>query len=416
METLLLLEDEHMRDMGMPIGHALKLKKKLKECEPEDACPQDRPQDPAISEDVKEHSTDYGKQPSDYVRPASLKVNSPAALAVVPSPQPQPTPGGSLSHEMIDSVKASWILVTDLGLENVAELLYKNLFQVAPVTKEVFPLSVRMRHRDWASPKDEDPNDPGDSPALRKLFCKVLEAVGTAVAGLQDMKTLVPHLTALGMRHINYNMKAEYFQYGGQAVLLTLKAGLGNAFTKDVELAWGMVYDFVSAAIVSGLHMAQAREAELKQLMAEKSSDTSERGSSGKLSNCDPYSARDLPKAMSVPEDLGHGAKVSPQAPSQPEEEFPKALTQPEEEFPPYQKQPSIRKRLVPAASFAAASGPRAHHDDIEYQYRADWHWHHAIQEKVRVFESPPREPPQRKELPTLLTAFASEIRGRVCR
>jgi len=284
------------------------------------------------------------------------------------------------------------------------------------VTKEVFPLSVRMRHRDWASPKDEDPNDPGDSPALRKLFCKVLEAVGTAVAGLQDMKTLVPHLTALGMRHINYNMKAEYFQYGGQAVLLTLKAGLGDAFTKDVELAWGMVYDFVSAAIVSGLHMAQAREAELKQLMAEKSSHTSERGSSGKLSNCEPNSARDLPKAMSVPEDLGHGARVSPQALSQPEEEFPKSLSQPDEEFPPYQKQPSLRKGLLSATSFAATSAPRAHHDDIEYQYRSDWHWHHAIQEKVKVFESPQRESPQRKELPTLLTAFSSEIRGRVCR
>merc|ERR1712083_1179895 len=99
---------------------------------------------------------------------------------------------------------------------------------------------------------------------------------------------------------------------------------------------------------------------------------------------------------MSVPEDLGNGARVSPQAPPQPAEELPKALSQPEEEFPPYQtppyqtplyqKQPSLRKRVLPATSFAAASDPRAHHDDIEYQYRADWHWHHAIQEKVRVY------------------------------
>jgi len=295
--------------------------------------------------------------------------------------------------------------VCALGLENVAEIFYKNLFQVAPVTKQLFPLDVRMRHRDWASPKEEDPDDPTDSPALRKLFCKVLEAVGTAVAGLQDMKSLVPHLTALGMRHINYNMKAEYFAYGGEAVILTLKAGLGELFTKDVELAWGMVYDFVSATIISGLHMAQAREAELKILLAEKN-----------------------PQAHTATTPGRDGGNVSLPERSNVAFEIPKSTShtsQPEEEFPPatYQKQPSLQKRIL-SATATSAPPPVCPSPKDGFKYHGsdgidDWHWQHAAEdvEKQASFQPPRRLPSsERSEMPTLLTAFASEIRSRVCR
>eukprot|EP00441_Pelagodinium_beii_P034350 CAMPEP_0197630234 /NCGR_PEP_ID=MMETSP1338-20131121/7789_1 /TAXON_ID=43686 ORGANISM="Pelagodinium beii, Strain RCC1491" /NCGR_SAMPLE_ID=MMETSP1338 /ASSEMBLY_ACC=CAM_ASM_000754 /LENGTH=419 /DNA_ID=CAMNT_0043201419 /DNA_START=29 /DNA_END=1288 /DNA_ORIENTATION=+ len=211
METLAMLEEDHMRDMGMPLGHILKLRKRL---------------------DARSH---------------------------MPCRQP------GLSYDSLASVTRSWLLVQAWGLERVAEIFYKNLFKVAPVTKKLFPLPVRLRHRDWTSPEVEDPNEPDDSPALRKLFCRILEAIGSAVAGLQDIKTLVPHLTALGMRHMHYNMKAEYFHHAGGALMMTLESMQG-VFTPDVKLAWGVAYDLISASIVSGLNMAQAREAEIKAL------------------------------------------------------------------------------------------------------------------------------------------------------
>merc|ERR1719230_600404 len=115
------------------------------------------------------------------------------------APDPVPAEQDGLSAQTVDSVKRSWAVVESLGSEVVAELFYKNLFQVAPATKELFPIAVRNRHRDWACGEEENEDDPVDSPALRKLFAKVLDAVGTAVAGLQDVASLVPHLTALGM-------------------------------------------------------------------------------------------------------------------------------------------------------------------------------------------------------------------------
>eukprot|EP00930_Biecheleria_cincta_P074826 TRINITY_DN6203_c0_g1_i1.p1 TRINITY_DN6203_c0_g1~~TRINITY_DN6203_c0_g1_i1.p1 ORF type:complete len:280 (+),score=72.14 TRINITY_DN6203_c0_g1_i1:380-1219(+) len=175
-----------------------------------------------------------------------------------------------LSLQIIVSVKQSWTIVESLGSEVVAELFYKNLFKIAPMTKELFPIAVRNRHRDWASREEEDENDPVNSPALRKLFGKVLDAVGTAVAGLQDMTSLVPHLTALGMRHVNYSTNPEHFVYGGQALLVTLRAGLGDLYTPDVEIAWKLVYDFISATIIAGLKMAREKQEEINFILRRK--------------------------------------------------------------------------------------------------------------------------------------------------
>ena len=35
------------------------------------------------------------------------------------------------------------------------EILYKHLFRIAPVTKKLFPLSVRMKYRDWTNSTEE---------------------------------------------------------------------------------------------------------------------------------------------------------------------------------------------------------------------------------------------------------------------
>jgi len=253
METILLLDEKNMRDLGMTPGQVWKCKRSLSALT--------RPTDSAkqiYGEETKTQKHDQAALP--------LPAESTAQLA----PAPVPAEKAGLSVQTIDSVKKSWAVVESLGIEVVAELFYKNLFQVAPVTKELFPMAVRNRHRDWACEEEEDEDDPVNSPALRKLFAKVLDAVGTAVAGLQDIASLVPHLTALGMRHVNYNTTPEHFAYGGQALLITLRAGLGELYTPDVEAAWKLVYDFVSATLVAGTDMAREKQEEINIILRRK--------------------------------------------------------------------------------------------------------------------------------------------------
>jgi len=389
LETLKMLEEDHMKDIGMPLGHILKLKNKLKDMSLNEA---------EASDSKDRFREDCGTAAAAQSAPA-LRVKNAEVICLPPPPSPAAMQG-SLSHEMIDSVKRSWLIVKNLGMENVAKLLYKKLFQVAPETKKLFPLSVRMRYRDWASPKEEDPEDPDNSPALQKLFCKVLEAVGTAVAGLLDMNALVPHLTALGMRHINYNMKAEYFEYGGQAVILTLKAGLGELFTPNVELAWSMVYDFVSATIISGLHMAQQRQAEIKAALVEMSASHERQVSPAAHSLSSVQKALQPEEESSPP--VAFGPKVlqseeESRRQSSPTRDIPKEISQS------CQKQMSLQK------SFSLKGK-----DGSKYKYTEDWHWQKTGTGTGKEQERHPRSE-ERSELPTLLTAFSAEIRSRVC-
>jgi len=159
------------------------------------------------------------------------------------------------------TVQMSWVLVKDMGTDVVGEIFYKKFFKAEPESKALFPLRVRARYRDWTSGIDEDQDDLDNSPALRKLWAKVIDAVGSAVAGLQDVGKLVPMLQKLGMRHVNYGMKVEYFRVAEKILIEVLKEGLADKFTPEIEQAWVMVYSFMSATMIAGLESAR-REAE----------------------------------------------------------------------------------------------------------------------------------------------------------
>ncbi|CAL1166582.1 unnamed protein product [Cladocopium goreaui] len=86
---------------------------------------------------------------------------------------------------------------------------------------------------------------------------------------MQDMNKMVPALTELGLRHVNYNVKEEHFQVFEKALMLTLREGLGDLFTKEVEFAWNMAFNFMTATMMSGIRSAQnavrSRQAESKE-------------------------------------------------------------------------------------------------------------------------------------------------------
>jgi serine/threonine protein kinase len=162
---------------------------------------------------------------------------------------------------MLTLVQRSWLHVQQVGADVVGEILYKKFFELVPESKILFTMEVRNRYKDWSSTEEEDETDLYNSPAMRRLWGKVVNAVGSAVAGLQDINKLVPLLTSLGMRHVGYGIPEEYFEIGGKALALTLKEGLGELYTPDVEHAWTMVYGFISATMVNGLRIRKAEMA-----------------------------------------------------------------------------------------------------------------------------------------------------------
>lgn len=98
-------------------------------------------------------------------------------------------------------------------------------------------------------------------PALRRLFKedmteqrrKLMQMLGTAVAGLRDWDRLAPAVQALGQRHVGYGVTAADYDTVGAALLATLEKGLGADFTPEVREAWVACYTAIAGEMTRGV-------------------------------------------------------------------------------------------------------------------------------------------------------------------
>lgn len=96
-------------------------------------------------------------------------------------------------------------------------------------------------------------------PSLERLFkgdmgeqgAKLMDMLAVAVQNLDHPEKLIPVLESLSQRHISYNVEADHYNTVGQALLDTLKKGLGDDFTTPVRSAWESVYGLVSTTMIN---------------------------------------------------------------------------------------------------------------------------------------------------------------------
>ncbi len=138
-----------------------------------------------------------------------------------------------LTEEQKAAIVRSWRLVLPIS-ETAAELFYRRLFELDPASRDLFPQDMAAQRRklmqtlhfvvkalDWPESAWADEIDPQED-----LFLVVL---------------------ALGRRHRRlYQVKDEQYELVGAALLWTLDQGLGEAFTPEVQAAWGRVYTLLA--------------------------------------------------------------------------------------------------------------------------------------------------------------------------
>jgi hemoglobin-like flavoprotein len=122
-------------------------------------------------------------------------------------------------------VRETWKQVMPIA-DTVADLFYRRLFQIDPATRELFRAT--------------------DMFAQRK---KLLQTLGFAVSGLDNLDVLLSTVEDLGRRHARYGVTDKHYDYVGAALLWTLEQGLGRAWTPEVEQAWAEVYGLLSAVM-----------------------------------------------------------------------------------------------------------------------------------------------------------------------
>ncbi len=122
-----------------------------------------------------------------------------------------------MTPEQIKLVQESWASVKPIS-EKAAELFYGKLFELNPAYRELFPEDMVEQGR------------------------KLMAMINTAVNSLNNLEAVVPAVEEMGKRHVGYGVKEEDYDVVGEALLWTLGAGLGDAFTDEVKQAWTDTY------------------------------------------------------------------------------------------------------------------------------------------------------------------------------
>jgi hemoglobin-like flavoprotein len=110
------------------------------------------------------------------------------------------------------------------------ELFYARLFEVAPEVRGMFADDV--------------------SPQAKKLMA----VLGVVVRGLADLNRIIPAVETLARTHVDYGVKAAHYAAVGAALIETLRAGLGDAFTPDVRAAWDEAYATLAEVMIKAAY------------------------------------------------------------------------------------------------------------------------------------------------------------------
>jgi len=132
-----------------------------------------------------------------------------------------------MTNEQIKLVQDSFRQVSPIS-ETAAQLFYARLFELDPDLELLFKGNLTEQGR------------------------KLMQMLGLAVSSLDRMEQLLPVVRSLGTRHVGYGVRDKDYDTVGRALLWTLRKGLGEAFTPDVEAAWSNVYVTLASEMQSG--------------------------------------------------------------------------------------------------------------------------------------------------------------------
>lgn len=132
-------------------------------------------------------------------------------------------------HDDITRIRSSWakaITAKDI----LGDIFYGILFEIAPHTRPLFSQSLDDQGR------------------------KLVQTLSWIVDHLEQEDTLMEAASALAIRHVKYEVLPEHYAAVGEALIATLQAGLGDAFSTQDQEAWTRVYGQLSSAMIEAAY------------------------------------------------------------------------------------------------------------------------------------------------------------------
>ena len=144
------------------------------------------------------------------------------------------TPMTPMTQQQIELVRHSWLQVFPLR-ETAAQMFYEKLFELEPALRPLFKADLSQQ--------------------AGKLF----ETLNALVASLGEADAMTSVAAPLQRSHAGLGATPAHYQAVGEALMWTLGASVGKAFTAPVRAAWVEAYAGLSQAMQAMQAMQSGR-------------------------------------------------------------------------------------------------------------------------------------------------------------
>jgi hemoglobin-like flavoprotein len=123
-------------------------------------------------------------------------------------------------------IKRSWRVFREMDPAVIGDAFYSKLFSYNHSLRKMFPSNMSRQYQ------------------------KLMDMISTIIARLDKLDELTDEISAMAQRHVQYGVRPGHYKLVGNALLWTLKQGLGNDWTPEVEAAWTKCYALLSGAMI----------------------------------------------------------------------------------------------------------------------------------------------------------------------
>ena len=128
----------------------------------------------------------------------------------------------AMTAREIQTVRKTWKIFQQIDSQLIGEIFYGKLFSDHPSLRRLFPKDMQAQHQ------------------------KLIDMLSWIITRLKTPEYLAEELAALGKRHVNYGVAKSYYPYVGEALLWTIKQGLGSDWDEEVEEAWASCFKMIA--------------------------------------------------------------------------------------------------------------------------------------------------------------------------
>lgn len=123
-----------------------------------------------------------------------------------------------MTHNQIILVRRSWRKLDGISPILLGDVFYTKLFLDSPQLQKMFKSS-----------KDEQAK-------------KLIDMLHSIIINLERLSGFSEEIKAMAIRHVGYGVEPKHYDLVGNALIWTLKNGLGKDWNQDLEEAWIACY------------------------------------------------------------------------------------------------------------------------------------------------------------------------------